>query len=121
MDIECIVKFVKYFYDQNRGIGFIDFVKVVISELEGVYGLFIKSVYYFYEVIVVCKGFFLVVGVKMQKCMKVDFVDVEYLDDNIFFFVEVVFQNVVFKKLFVVGGFFLFNGLFGVFDKLFFY
>lgn len=81
-DTECIAKLTKYIYDQQPQIGFTDLAKAVISELEGAYGLLIKSVHYPHEVIAARKGSPLVIGVKTQRRMKVDFVDVEYADDN---------------------------------------
>ncbi|KAK8924769.1 Glutamine--fructose-6-phosphate aminotransferase (isomerizing) [Metarhizium anisopliae] len=70
----------------------------VISELEGAYGLLIKSVHYPHEVIAARKGSPLVIGVKTQRRMKVDFVDVEYADDNTPLPAEAASQNVALKK-----------------------
>ncbi|KAL9476767.1 hypothetical protein ACSS6W_006608 [Trichoderma asperelloides] len=81
-DTECIAKLAKYIYDQHPQIGFTDLIKAVIQELEGAYGLLIKSVHYPHEVIAARKGSPLVIGVKTQRRMKVDFVDVEYGEDN---------------------------------------
>lgn len=52
--------------------------KAVIAELQGAFGLLIKSVHYPHEVVAARKGSPLVIGVKTQKKMKVDFVDVEF-------------------------------------------
>jgi len=81
-DTECIAKLAKYLHDQNSDIGFTDLTKAVISELEGAYGLLIKSVHYPHEIVAARKGSPLVIGVKTEKRMKVDFVDVEYSDEN---------------------------------------
>ncbi|KAK0718725.1 hypothetical protein B0T21DRAFT_55055 [Apiosordaria backusii] len=116
-DTECIAKLAKYLYDQNKGIGFTDLAKAVISELEGAYGLLIKSVHYPHEVIAARKGSPLVVGVKTQKRMKVDFVDVEYSDDNTPLSAEAASQNVALKKSNVAGGLLSPNGLLGAPDK----
>ncbi|GAB0137330.1 glutamine--fructose-6-phosphate transaminase (isomerizing) [Epichloe bromicola] len=96
-DTECIAKLTKYIHDQNPQIGFTDLTKAVIQELEGAYGLLIKSVHYPHEVIAARKGSPLVIGVKTQRRMKVDFVDVEYADDTALP-AEAASQNVALKK-----------------------
>jgi glutamine---fructose-6-phosphate transaminase (isomerizing) len=57
---------------------FTSLAKAVIKELQGAFGLLLKSVRYPDEVIAARKGSPLVIGVKTAKPMKVDFVDVEY-------------------------------------------
>ncbi|GJC80030.1 glucosamine-fructose-6-phosphate aminotransferase [Colletotrichum tofieldiae] len=96
-DTECIAKLAKYLYDQHPDIGFTDLAKAVINELEGAYGLLIKSVHYPHEVIAARKGSPLVIGVKTQKRMKVDFVDVEYSEEGVLS-AETASQNVALKK-----------------------
>ncbi|KAK1447035.1 glucosamine-fructose-6-phosphate aminotransferase [Colletotrichum cuscutae] len=96
-DTECIAKLAKYLYDQHPDIGFTDLAKAVINELEGAYGLLIKSVHYPHEVIAARKGSPLVIGVKTQKRMKVDFVDVEYSEEGALS-AEAASQNVALKK-----------------------
>ncbi|KAL1897037.1 glutamine--fructose-6-phosphate transaminase (isomerizing) [Sporothrix stenoceras] len=102
-DTECIAKLAKYIYDQHPNLAFTDLAKAVICELEGAYGLLIKSVHYPHEVIAARKGSPLVIGVKTQKRMKVDFVDVEYADDNNPLPAETASQNVALKKAGVSG------------------
>ncbi|RYO74834.1 hypothetical protein DL764_010717 [Monosporascus ibericus] len=97
-DTECIAKLTKYLYDINPRVGFVDLAKAVISELEGAYGLLIKSVHYPHEVVAARKGSPLVIGVKTQKRMKVDFVDVEYSEENAALPAEAASQNVALKK-----------------------
>ncbi|RDA93130.1 hypothetical protein CP533_4068 [Ophiocordyceps camponoti-saundersi (nom. inval.)] len=97
-DTECIAKLTKYIHDQDPKIGFTDLAKTVIQELEGAYGLLIKSVHYPHEVIAARKGSPLVIGVKTQRRMKVDFVDVEYADENMALPAEAASQNVALKK-----------------------
>ena len=97
-DTECIAKLAKYLYDKHPKVGFTDLAKAVIHELEGAYGLLIKSVHYPHEVIAARKGSPLVIGVKTQKRMKVDFVDVEYADENSPLPAETASQNVALKK-----------------------
>ncbi|KAJ2900757.1 hypothetical protein MKZ38_002248 [Zalerion maritima] len=97
-DTECIAKLAKYIYDQHPKIGFTDLAKAVITELEGAYGLLIKSIHYPHEVIAARKGSPLVIGVKTQRRMKVDFVDVEYSDEHAALPAEAASQNVALKK-----------------------
>lgn len=113
-DTECIAKLAKYLYDQHPTVGFTDLAKAVINELEGAYGLLIKSVHYPHEVIAARKGSPLVIGVKTQKRMKVDFVDVEYADD-VPLPAETASQNVALKKS--AAGLLSPNGLLGAADK----
>ncbi|EAA28758.3 glucosamine-fructose-6-phosphate aminotransferase [Neurospora tetrasperma FGSC 2508] len=113
-DTECIAKLAKYLYDQHPTVGFTDLAKAVINELEGAYGLLIKSVHYPHEVIAARKGSPLVIGVKTQKRMKVDFVDVEYADDQPLP-AETASQNVALKKS--AAGLLSPNGLLGAADK----
>ncbi|KAF3769336.1 SIS domain-containing protein [Cryphonectria parasitica EP155] len=98
-DTECIAKLAKYLYDQHPNLDFVDLAKAVISELEGAYGLLIKSVHYPHEIVAARKGSPLVIGVKTQKRMKVDFVDVEYADEHGgALSAEAAAQNVAIKK-----------------------
>ena len=97
-DTECIAKLTKYIHDQHPQINFTDLAKTVIQELEGAYGLLIKSVHYPHEVIAARKGSPLVIGVKTQRRMKVDFVDVEYSDENSALPAEAASQNAALKK-----------------------
>lgn len=114
-DTECIAKLAKYLFDRNPNVGFVDLAKAVISELEGAYGLLIKSVHFPHEVIAARKGSPLVIGVKTEKRMKVDFVDVEYADDNALP-AEAASQNVAVKKQ-AGGGLLAVNNLLGAPDK----
>jgi len=96
-DTECIAKLAKYLYDQHPTIGFTDLAKAVIKELQGAFGLLMKSVHYPHEVIAARKGSPLVIGVRTEKRMKVDFVDVEYTEDGPLP-AEQASQNVALKK-----------------------
>jgi glucosamine--fructose-6-phosphate aminotransferase (isomerizing) len=117
-DTECIAKLCKYVYDAHPHMSFTDLTKAVINELEGAYGLLIKSVRYPHEAIAARKGSPLVIGVKTQKRMKVDFVDVEYADENSPLPAETASQNVALRKA-AAGKAFLGpnNGLLGAADK----
>ncbi|KAF2099213.1 glutamine-fructose-6-phosphate t [Rhizodiscina lignyota] len=97
-DTEAIAKLAKYVYDEHPDIDFVTLAKTVIKELQGAFGLLLKSVHYPHEVIAARKGSPLVVGVKTQKKMKVDFVDVEYTEEGIALPAERASQNVAIKK-----------------------
>ncbi|KAF5099780.1 hypothetical protein D0Z00_001521 [Geotrichum galactomycetum] len=86
-DTEGIAKLTKFIYDQHikeHGIDnkpdFSDLAKQVVKELEGAYGLIIKSVHYPDELVATRKGSPLLVGVKTEQKLKVDFVDVEFVE-----------------------------------------
>ncbi|KAL8673698.1 MAG: hypothetical protein Q9168_001859 [Polycauliona sp. 1 TL-2023] len=96
-DTECIAKLAKYIYDDSPDIEFLVLAKAVIKELQGAFGLLLKSVHYPHEVIAARKGSPLVVGVRTQRKMKVDFVDVEYSEDGPLP-AERASQNVAIKK-----------------------
>ncbi|KAB2571556.1 Glutamine-fructose-6-phosphate aminotransferase [Lasiodiplodia hormozganensis] len=96
-DTEAIAKLAKYIYDSHPDIDFPVLAKAVIKELQGAFGLLLKSVHYPHEVIAARKGSPLVIGVKTQKKMKVDFVDVEFSDADALP-AELASQNVALKK-----------------------
>ncbi|EEQ88730.1 glucosamine-fructose-6-phosphate aminotransferase [Blastomyces dermatitidis ER-3] len=96
-DTECIAKFAKYLYDLHPDIDFTVLAKAVVKELQGAFGLLLKSVHYPHEVIAARKGSPLVIGVRTSKKMKVDFVDVEYSEDSALP-AEQASQNVALKK-----------------------
>ena len=81
-DTECIAKLAKFLYDEHPDIEFVVLAKAVIKELQGAFGLLLKSVHYPHEVVAARKGSPLVVGVKTGKKMKVDFVDVDYAEES---------------------------------------
>jgi glutamine---fructose-6-phosphate transaminase (isomerizing) len=76
-DTEAIAKLALYIYREHPSIDFTTLTKAVIKELQGAFGLLLKSVHFPGEVVAARKGSPLVVGVRTQKKMKVDFVDVE--------------------------------------------
>lgn len=84
-DTEAIAKLTKFIYETNlKEYGekpdFSDLAKQVVKELEGAYGVLIKSVHYPGELVATRKGSPLLIGVKTEKKLKVDFVDVEFID-----------------------------------------
>ncbi|KAK0877543.1 glutamine--fructose-6-phosphate transaminase (isomerizing) [Friedmanniomyces endolithicus] len=97
-DTEAIAKLAKYIYDQHPSIDFTTLVKSVIKELQGAFGLLLKSVHFPGEVVAARKGSPLVVGVRTAKKMKVDFVDVEFNEDGAALPAEQASQNVALKK-----------------------
>ncbi|CAL9736766.1 glutamine--fructose-6-phosphate aminotransferase [isomerizing] [Monosporozyma servazzii] len=84
-DSECIAILYKYIYDTNIKNGiklkFHDLTKLVLLELEGSYGLLCRSIHYHNEIIATRKGSPLLIGVKSNKNLKMDCVDVEFPDD----------------------------------------
>ena len=97
-DTECIAKLAKYLYDEHPDIEFLTLAKAVIKELQGAFGLLLKSVHFPHEVIAARKGSPLVIGVRTQRKMKVDFVDVEYSEEQGPLPPERASQNVAIKK-----------------------
>jgi glucosamine--fructose-6-phosphate aminotransferase (isomerizing) len=97
-DTEAIAKLAKYIYSEHPDIEFPVLAKAIIKELEGAFGLLLKSVHYPHEVIAARKGSPLVVGVRTAKKLKVDFVDVEFTDDRAPLPAEQASQNVALKK-----------------------
>ncbi|AET41221.1 glutamine--fructose-6-phosphate transaminase (isomerizing) GFA1 Ecym_7395 [Eremothecium cymbalariae DBVPG len=85
-DTECIAKLFKHLYHTNLKNGheldFHELSKQVLLELEGSYGLLCRSSRYPGEVIATRKGSPLLIGVKSERRLKVDFVDVEFPDTN---------------------------------------
>lgn len=80
-DTECIAKLAKYLYDSQPKISFTDLGKAVIRELEGAFGLLLKSVHYPNEAIAARKGSPLVIGVRTEKKMKMDFIETEAAEE----------------------------------------
>ncbi len=97
-DTEVIPKLAKYIYEQHTSLSFPDLAKLVIKELQGAFGLLMMSIHYPSEVIATRKGSPLVIGVRTDKKMKVDFVDVQYSDDANPLPAEQASQNVALKK-----------------------
>lgn len=83
-DTECVSKLALYLYEQHqsesggRPLAFQALVKAVVKELTGAYALVFKSIHYPNEVVATRRGSPLLIGVKTEKTLKADFVDVEY-------------------------------------------
>ncbi|KAM6503360.1 hypothetical protein JOM56_000303 [Amanita muscaria] len=80
-DTEAVAVLAKYIYDSqggNKRLTFTDLIKAVLKELEGSFAVVFKSVHFPNEVVTARRGSPLLVGVKTDKKLKVDFVDVEF-------------------------------------------
>ncbi|KAK6437561.1 glutamine--fructose-6-phosphate transaminase (isomerizing) [Oleoguttula sp. CCFEE 5521] len=97
-DTEAIAKLTKYIFDEHPDIDFTTLVKSVIKELQGAFGLLVKSVHFPGEVVAARKGSPLVIGVRTQRKMKVDFVDVEFAEEGQALPAERASQNAALKK-----------------------
>ncbi|KAK9385774.1 hypothetical protein V1515DRAFT_623140 [Lipomyces mesembrius] len=83
-DTECVAKLAKYVHDTHQGrLDFTELLKLVLVEIEGSYGILVKSIHYPGEVIAARNGSPLLVGIKSERKLKVDFVDVEFPDINV--------------------------------------
>ncbi|GMM32324.1 glutamine--fructose-6-phosphate transaminase (isomerizing) [Martiniozyma asiatica (nom. inval.)] len=80
-DTEVIAALFLYVFNKNPDQEFYQLTKEVLSNLEGSYGLMVKSVHYPNEIVATRKGSPLLIGVKTNQKLKVDFVDVEFIDD----------------------------------------
>jgi Glutamine amidotransferase domain len=79
-DTEAVAILTKYVYDSqpDKRITFTELVKAVLKELEGSFALVLKSKHYPDQVVTARRGSPLLIGVKTEKKLKVDFVDVEF-------------------------------------------
>ena len=81
-DTECAAKLALYLYDQqkalNKPISFTSLVKAVVKELQGAFAMLLTSTHYPNQVVAARRGSPLLIGVKTEKKLKVDFVDVEF-------------------------------------------
>ncbi|UZJ52201.1 hypothetical protein CBS101457_001521 [Exobasidium rhododendri] len=79
-DTESVAVLCKYLYDsiQGRKPDFTTLIKSVVKELEGAFSFVFKSIHYPNEVVIARRGSPLLIGVKTEKKLKVDFVDVEF-------------------------------------------
>lgn len=81
-DTEVIAKLFKYYYEKDPDMEFYQLTKEVLYQLQGSYGLLVKSVHYPNEMIATRKGSPLLIGVKTEQRLKVDFVDIEFINDD---------------------------------------
>ncbi|KAJ3106219.1 glutamine--fructose-6-phosphate transaminase (isomerizing) [Phlyctochytrium planicorne] len=81
-DTEAVAKLAKYIYDTHKKqngkeMTFTGLVKSVCKELEGAFALIFKSTHYPDELVAARRGSPLLIGVRTEKKLKVDFVDVD--------------------------------------------
>jgi glucosamine--fructose-6-phosphate aminotransferase (isomerizing) len=81
-DTECVAKLAKYVYDTHKKdtgtpLSFTALTKAICKELQGAFALIIKSSHFPQEMIAARRGSPLLIGVKSEKKLKVDFVDVD--------------------------------------------
>ncbi|KAG6850121.1 glutamine--fructose-6-phosphate transaminase (isomerizing) [Arthromyces matolae] len=78
-DTEAVAILTKYLYDSrtDKFMTFTDLIKLVLKELEGSFAFVFKSKHFPNEVVTARRGSPLLIGVKTDKKLKVDFVDVE--------------------------------------------
>lgn len=79
-DTEAVAILLKYVYDSepDKRITFTALIKTMLKELEGSFAFVFKSTHYPNEVVTARRGSPLLIGVKTDKKLKVDFVDVEF-------------------------------------------
>ena len=79
-DTESVAILCKYVWDSqpDKRITFTELVKTVLKELEGSFAFVFKSTHFPNEVVTARRGSPLLIGVKTDKKLKVDFVDVEF-------------------------------------------
>ncbi|OMJ19625.1 Glutamine-fructose-6-phosphate aminotransferase [isomerizing] [Smittium culicis] len=82
-DTEVVAKLVKYIYDSQRdkNLKFQDLVKAACKELEGASAFIFKSTHYPSEIAVYRRGSPLLLGIKTEKTLNADFVDVEFSNE----------------------------------------
>ncbi|KAF9231483.1 nucleophile aminohydrolase, partial [Melanogaster broomeanus] len=76
-DTETIAILAKY-SQPDKCITFTTLIKTILKELEGSFAFVFKSVHYPNEIVAARRGSPLLIGVKTDKKLKVDFVDVEF-------------------------------------------
>jgi glucosamine--fructose-6-phosphate aminotransferase (isomerizing) len=78
-DTEAVAILSKYVYDTQPAVrkSFTELVKTVLRELEGSFAFVFKSPHFPNEIVTARRGSPLLIGVKTEKKLKVDFVDVE--------------------------------------------
>ncbi|KAF4618299.1 hypothetical protein D9613_011522 [Agrocybe pediades] len=79
-DTEAVAILTKYVFDshQDKELTFTGLIKAVLKELEGSFAFVFKSRHFPNEVVIARRGSPVLIGVKTDKKLKVDFVDVEF-------------------------------------------
>lgn len=80
IDTEIVAKLTKYIYDSQKDSAttLTSLAKQVCKELEGSFAFIFKSSHFPNEIVATRRGSPLLIGVKTEKKLKVDFVDVEF-------------------------------------------
>lgn len=83
-DTETVAVLCKYIWDSQptKRLTFTTLIKAVIKELEGSFAFGFKSAYFPGELVMARRGSPLLIGVKTDKKLKVDFVDVEVAPES---------------------------------------
>ncbi|EIW73568.1 hypothetical protein TREMEDRAFT_70994 [Tremella mesenterica DSM 1558] len=83
-DTEAVVVLCKYVWDSqpHRRLSFTELIKAVLKELEGSFAFVFKSTHFPDEILACRRGSPLLIGVKTDRKLKVDFVDVELATDE---------------------------------------
>lgn len=78
-DTEVVAVLCKYVWDSqpNKRLNFTELIKTVVKELEGSFAFVFKSTHFPDEIVAARRGSPLLIGVKTDRKLKVDFVDVE--------------------------------------------
>jgi glucosamine--fructose-6-phosphate aminotransferase (isomerizing) len=79
-DTESVAILCKYVWDSqsDKRITFTELVKAVLKEVEGSFAFVFKSIHFPNEAVTARRGSPMLIGVKTDKKLKVDFVDVEF-------------------------------------------
>ncbi|KKY22646.1 putative glucosamine--fructose-6-phosphate aminotransferase [Phaeomoniella chlamydospora] len=81
-DTECIAKLAKYLYDSEPTLDFVSLAKAIVRELQGAFSILLKSSAHFPgECIAARKASPLVIGIKTDRKMQSDFIDVNFFDE----------------------------------------
>ncbi|KAL7423170.1 glutamine--fructose-6-phosphate transaminase (isomerizing) [Cryptotrichosporon argae] len=83
-DTEAVAVLCKYVYDSQPALrlNFTTLIKTVLRELEGSFAFVFKSTHFPDEIVAARRGSPLLIGVKTERKLKVDFVDVELATDE---------------------------------------
>ena len=80
-DTEAVAILTKYIFDsqgESKRLSFTELIKAVLKELEGSFAFVFKSPHFSNEIVTARRGSPLLIGVKTDQKLKVDFVDVEF-------------------------------------------
>ncbi|KDQ58547.1 hypothetical protein JAAARDRAFT_34365 [Jaapia argillacea MUCL 33604] len=79
-DTEAVAILTKYVFDSqpDKRLSFTELVRTVLKELQGSFAFVFKSSHFPNEIVTARRGSPLLIGVKTEKKLKVDFVDVEF-------------------------------------------